>query len=108
MGVDDLVRACTRQRPEFNVTTAEKLKALVEQHDDAGRFQIEDGWLRKVPHEERQPRETSMAPQSEGTPDDGLYRDSTGAIIPGRAVTVVPGGPEPPGDKPSKFWQVFK
>merc|ERR1712190_153320 len=70
---------------------------------------IDRGWIMKVPHDERQPQVNAQASKSStAAKSEVIASDDEADDFAGRAKPVVPAGPAPPGDRPSKFWQQFK
>jgi len=65
--LDALVEAMSRDRPEWAEYDPQKLQALLEDTDGAGRFEIEGGRLRRVPSGARCPRVNSSTLPAPGS-----------------------------------------
>mmetsp|Transcript_66169 Transcript_66169/g.138219 ORF Transcript_66169/g.138219 Transcript_66169/m.138219 type:complete len:397 (+) Transcript_66169:718-1908(+) len=86
--LSEVVREMSRTRPEYGCLNEEEMMQMLEEHDDVGRFHVEDGWLSKVPRERRR-RRAAMAQGQPEAPSRGRSPDR--AAWPGRnRVTLTP------------------
>jgi len=63
----DIVDTMKRKRSDLDVGDADALQKLLQETDSAGRFEIQDGWIRKIDRDQRTAPQNSARPQQSTT-----------------------------------------
>lgn len=84
IGLDGLVSAMARIRPDLGFDSSEKLRAFLSENDDGGRWEVMCGRIRKLPREMRQGRSSV---QGHSHSSGGIYQPKQTGTRRGRSCS---------------------